>query len=795
MKNSFIYVTLISIAVISFPHAYGLDIIATLEKDPFGPNDWIRIFLEIEDYAGGEVNWSVTFPDGATDSGVWSSLSGGKTTHTISRNAFDNQFGDWSIQYVYKNITKTVPIKVEPIVVDIIFDKQSYQSGDEAVITLNTNLFEPQAAKAESFYIQVLDSEGSPALHMDSTSLKAYKASSVYEISIGELLRNNPVGEYKISVQYYNTFNEAKFKTSEPEAQFTIFIGTDKSIYDPGDIVEVNLVISKLIGNNAILTVTDPTGKNTVRSFQVGNSLSRVILDDVSTTKPGTYVIIIEYAGKSQSQTFVVQFKGTISSEPELELGISLGKGQYRPGEALTASITTDRLIADNASYWFQNPFGSEGIKISIPTTSGSWEISDIVPNDPVRGPWKFYVDYGGAVRYAIFFIEGEPVEQTIIGQSITKEGPEISLTIDSSTTNLKKPRGIAIDTNGDIFVVDSGNFEIKKFDSNGRLMSSWGSFGSDEEQFKNPTGILLESEFIHVADTGNSRIQTFDKNGKFVRFWGKSGISSQSLVSPVSIAMSDSGIYYVSDASLNKISKYEANGDYAGHIESIDTAAAKFSSSDHLAYDNNGNLLVLVSDDNRILQFSSNDKFIKSFGTIGEEDGKFLNPSAVAIDSKGILYVADSGNSRVQVFDPERKFITAWGSLGKGAGEFSEISGIAIDSIGNVYVVDSQNNRIQKFVPLDQAVVLEIPDWVRNNAKWWNEGTIEDSDFSNGIQYMIEQKIIVIPKLGKSNVESAQNIPEWIKNNAGWWAKGSISDQEFANGIEYLVKNGIIRV
>ena len=76
MKNSFIYVTFISIAVISFPYAYGIDIIATLEKDPFGPNDWIRIFLEIEDYAGGEVNWSVALPDGATDSGVLSSLSG-----------------------------------------------------------------------------------------------------------------------------------------------------------------------------------------------------------------------------------------------------------------------------------------------------------------------------------------------------------------------------------------------------------------------------------------------------------------------------------------------------------------------------------------------------------------------------------------------------------------------------------------------------------------------------------------------------------------------------------------------
>ena len=109
-------------------------------------------------------------------------------------------------------------------------------------------------------------------------------------------------------------------------------------------------------------------------------------------------------------------------------------------------------------------------------------------------------------------------------------------------------------------------------------MLVSWGSFGSGEGQFKNPTGILVDSKYVHVADTDNSRIQTFDKDGNFIRSWGKSGISSQSLKSPVSISTDSSGNFLISDSSLDKILKYDSDGGYAGQIESLLTASAKIS-------------------------------------------------------------------------------------------------------------------------------------------------------------------------------------------------------------------------
>lgn len=71
------------------------------------------------------------------------------------------------------------------------------------------------------------------------------------------------------------------------------------------------------------------------------------------------------------------------------------------------------------------------------------------------------------------------------------------------------------------------------------------------------------------------------------------------------------------------------------------------------------------------------------------------------------------------------------------------------------------------------------IPQWIKDNARWWSENQISDSDFVLGIQYLIQQKIMVIPYADQTD-EEPNKIPEWVKNNAGWWAEGVIDDDSF---------------
>jgi hypothetical protein len=90
--------------------------------------------------------------------------------------------------------------------------------------------------------------------------------------------------------------------------------------------------------------------------------------------------------------------------------------------------------------------------------------------------------------------------------------------------------------------------------------------------------------------------------------------------------------------------------------------------------------------------------------------------------------------------------------------------------------------------------VSTSIPEWIKNNAKWWAEGAINDDAFIQGIGFLIKEGTISVESTSQ-NENDSKEIPEWIKNNAKWWAEGAINDDAFIQGIEFLVKAGVIPV
>jgi len=108
-----------------------------------------------------------------------------------------------------------------------------------------------------------------------------------------------------------------------------------------------------------------------------------------------------------------------------------------------------------------------------------------------------------------------------------------------------------------------------------------------------------------------------------------------------------------------------------------------------------------------------------------------------------------------------------------------------------NQYLTDLSSLAETELSHSDQ---IQIPLWVKNTAKWWAHGDIGDSDFVNGIEYLIQQDIIKIPKTS-ATTNTENHIPSWIKNNAGWWADGSIGDKDFVKGIQYLIQVNIIHI
>ena len=97
--------------------------------------------------------------------------------------------------------------------------------------------------------------------------------------------------------------------------------------------------------------------------------------------------------------------------------------------------------------------------------------------------------------------------------------------------------------------------------------------------------------------------------------------------------------------------------------------------------------------------------------------------------------------------------------------------------------------------IPLSQSVSAEsVPAWVKNNAGWWADGTISESEFVSAIQHLIKEDIIVIPPTTVSTQQS-DGIPDWVKNTALWWSQDAITDGEFVSGIQHLIITGVIPI
>jgi len=103
--------------------------------------------------------------------------------------------------------------------------------------------------------------------------------------------------------------------------------------------------------------------------------------------------------------------------------------------------------------------------------------------------------------------------------------------------------------------------------------------------------------------------------------------------------------------------------------------------------------------------------------------------------------------------------------------------------------------------VPNSSAQDAQIPNWIKNVAGWWASGDISENEFLTGIEYLINNNIILIDfvpcndEIQSQTTSSSKSVPDWIKNNAIWWSENLIGDIDFINGLQYLIENKIIKI
>ena len=246
-----------------------------------------------------------------------------------------------------------------------------------------------------------------------------------------------------------------------------------------------------------------------------------------------------------------------------------------------------------------------------------------------------------------------------------------------------KEPRGIAVDSGGNVYVADTGNYRIQKFTANGVFISGWGTEGSARRRFREPTAIAADSAgSIYVGDTwgGGYEFQKFNSGGEFLASW-----SLLYGYDPRGIAVDESNNVYIATAvGYGLVLKYDISGQL---ITSWQCSSESTGESHGIAVDPHGYVYVADPRNSLIYKFDLDGHFLTSWSHTFES--QFASDTQLAVDGAGSVYAL--GDRHVVKYSPTGMLLSQWG-------EFDSPHGVAVAPDGSVYVVDTGHSRIQKF-------------------------------------------------------------------------------------------------
>lgn len=308
-----------------------------------------------------------------------------------------------------------------------------------------------------------------------------------------------------------------------------------------------------------------------------------------------------------------------------------------------------------------------------------------------------------------------------------------------ASEATFSNPMGVAVDSNGNVFVADSRNNLIRKISADGIVITLAGSGkqGSADGKagsasFFFPVGVAAGSDgSVYVADTHNSLIRKISPQGIVTTVAGALTTSTkdrpdslQRLDNPYGIVVGKDGAVYFTDWERNMIRKISPDGKVSIIAGGTDPGAkdgkslsASFYLPQGIAIDERGNLYIADTYNNMIRKMDANGMIttlagkpaIKGKHNSGHKDGKgpaasFNHPCGIAVDKKGIVYVADVGNNKIRKITPDGTVSTLAGTgvPGDQNGDLDKATfyrpyGVAVDKNGDLYIADYVNNSVRK--------------------------------------------------------------------------------------------------
>ena len=319
-----------------------------------------------------------------------------------------------------------------------------------------------------------------------------------------------------------------------------------------------------------------------------------------------------------------------------------------------------------------------------------------------------------------------------------------------ATDAELNYPQSVAVDSAGDLFIVDTWNNAVREVNHTSGLITTvagngYGSYFGDngpatDAELDNPTGVAVDSAGdLFIADTYNNRVRevnhatgriTTVAGNAYEGYFGDNGPATDAeLSNPSGVALDANGDLFIADSSNNAVREVNhttgtittvAGNGYGGYFGDNGPATdANLNYPTAVAVDSGGDLFIADSNNAAVREVNHASGAITTvagngyggyFGDNGPAtDAELSNPSNIAVDSAGDLFIADTYNNRVRGVNSSTGLITTLAGDGYNnyfgdngpvtAAELSNLSGVALDSAGNLYIADSSNDRIREVV------------------------------------------------------------------------------------------------
>ena len=440
--------------------------------------------------------------------------------------------------------------------------------------------------------------------------------------------------------------------------------------------------------------------------------------------------------GESASTFDVVASDDSDDDEGEQ---VVLGFGALPNGATANDPATAVVSLADN-DLTTQSVALSSGEEILVSRNgSGPWMLdgepaengSEVIRGDQTHvleladGQWRL-------ARYAI---------RSVAGQTSVEDG------IAATESTIFHPSSVVTDTAGNVYVADTLHHRIRMIDPSGLVSTvagtgDWGFSGdgglATAARLSHPYGLALDSEGnLYVSDSGNHRVRRIDSGSRTIEtvagtgeigfsFDGGPAVAAQ-LASPQGLAADDAGTVYMAESSTSRVRRIDS---VTGIIDTVAGTGDRGYSGDGgpateamlqhpfgVAVDMSGNLYVADTWNHRVRRVDASTGLIETLaggsaqGDTGDgeaaSEALLDTPMAVAVDEAGNVYMTDSSNHRIRKIDAVTMAIDTLAGTGErgysgdgGAATDARLTaprGITADGSGTVYVADTWNHRVRR--------------------------------------------------------------------------------------------------